>query len=153
MLLRRASPPVKSGAAHVSKIVCHSTGGSHRFGNPFRDGYFVIMERRMQKAFAAMMQELGQTSCLEISKSGGTKETRNGMLEARAAYERAGLNFGKHTVAITGFGSELDKYAIQNNWIKRFPMWDWVGGRTSETSAVGLLPAALQGFDIDNLLR
>ena len=32
-------------------------------------------------------------------------------------------------------------------------MWDWVGGRTSETSAVGLLPAALQGIDIDALLE
>jgi glucose-6-phosphate isomerase len=32
-------------------------------------------------------------------------------------------------------------------------MWDWVGGRTSETSAVGLLPAALQGVDVDALLR
>jgi glucose-6-phosphate isomerase len=31
-------------------------------------------------------------------------------------------------------------------------MWDWVGGRTSETSAVGLLPAALQGLDIDQFL-
>src|SRR5438477_12777714 len=31
-------------------------------------------------------------------------------------------------------------------------MWDWVGGRTSETSAVGLLPAALQGLDIDGIL-
>jgi glucose-6-phosphate isomerase len=31
-------------------------------------------------------------------------------------------------------------------------MWDWVGGRTSELSAVGLLPAALQGFDVDSLL-
>ena len=31
-------------------------------------------------------------------------------------------------------------------------MWDWVGGRTSETAAVGLLPAALQGIDIDQLL-
>lgn len=31
-------------------------------------------------------------------------------------------------------------------------MWDWVGGRTSELSAVGLLPAALQGLDIDGLL-
>jgi glucose-6-phosphate isomerase len=31
-------------------------------------------------------------------------------------------------------------------------MWDWVGGRTSVTSAVGLLPAALQGLDIDALL-
>jgi len=31
-------------------------------------------------------------------------------------------------------------------------MFDWVGGRTSETSAVGLLPAALQGLDVDSLL-
>ena len=31
-------------------------------------------------------------------------------------------------------------------------MWDWVGGRTSQTSAVGLLPAALQGIDIDAFL-
>jgi len=31
-------------------------------------------------------------------------------------------------------------------------MWDWVGGRTSELSAVGLLPAALQGIDIDAVL-
>jgi glucose-6-phosphate isomerase len=31
-------------------------------------------------------------------------------------------------------------------------MWDWVGGRTSELSAVGLLPAALQGFDVAAML-
>jgi len=31
-------------------------------------------------------------------------------------------------------------------------MWDWVGGRTSEFSAVGLLPAALQGIDIKSML-
>jgi glucose-6-phosphate isomerase len=32
-------------------------------------------------------------------------------------------------------------------------MWDWVGGRTSELSAVGLLPAALQGIQIEEMLR
>mgnify|MGYP001382672876 FL=1 len=106
----------------------------------------------MDRVIAAIGKELNQTLAVVISKSGGTKETRNGMLEARAAYERAGLNFGSHAVAVTQFGSELNKYAIQNSWIKRFPMWDWVGGRTSEMSAVGLLPAALQGFNIDDLL-
>ncbi|MEI9962417.1 MAG: hypothetical protein WDM76_15170 [Limisphaerales bacterium] len=40
----------------------------------------------------------------------------------------------------------------KGEWLTEFPMWDWVGGRTSELSAVGLLPAALQGFDIDSLL-
>jgi glucose-6-phosphate isomerase len=31
-------------------------------------------------------------------------------------------------------------------------MWDWIGGRTSELSVVGLLPAALQGLAIRELL-
>jgi glucose-6-phosphate isomerase len=31
-------------------------------------------------------------------------------------------------------------------------MFDWIGGRTSVLSAVGLLPAALQGLDVDGLL-
>jgi len=31
-------------------------------------------------------------------------------------------------------------------------MWDWVGGRTSRRSAVGLVPAALQGLDVRALL-
>lgn len=106
----------------------------------------------IDKVLAQLDGQLGQTLCVVISKSGGTKETRNGMSEARAAYTRAGLKFEDHAVAVTGVGSELDKVAQNNYWLRRFPMWDWVGGRTSELSAVGLLPAALQGLDIDGLL-
>src|SRR5262249_42960281 len=95
---------------------------------------------------------LAETLTVVISKSGGTKETRNGMLEAADAYGRAQLDFSRHAVAVTGVGSELDKVAERDGWIARFPMWDWVGGRTSELSAVGLLPAALQGVDIDAVL-
>lgn len=47
-------------------------------------------------------------------------------------------------VAITQEHSLLDKTARIEGWLARFPMFDWVGGRTSEMSAVGLLPAALQ---------
>ncbi|MEO6034791.1 MAG: glucose-6-phosphate isomerase [Verrucomicrobiota bacterium] len=100
----------------------------------------------------AGIEELGETLCVVISKSGGTKETRNGMLEAKAAYEKKGLNFGRHVVAVTGEGSELDKLAQKESWIERFEMWDWVGGRTSELSAVGLLPASLQGISISEML-
>jgi glucose-6-phosphate isomerase len=75
------------------------------------------------------------------------------MLEAEAAYRRAGLHFPWHAVAVTGAGSELDRLAREDGWLARFPMWDWVGGRTSVTSAVGLLPAALQGINIDSLLE
>src|SRR5688572_2767046 len=106
----------------------------------------------MDKVLAQLEGALGQTLTLVISKSGGTKETRNGMLEAKAAYERASLKFSDHAVAVTGENSQLDKTAVTEKWIARFPMWDWVGGRTSEMSAVGLLPAALQGIDIKNFL-
>ncbi len=68
------------------------------------------------------------------------------------SWYRSILCFGQHAVAITTNGSELDKHAIKNKWLTQFPMWDWVGGRTSELSAVGLLPAAIQGIDITNLL-
>ena len=98
-------------------------------------------------------KNLGTTLTLIISKSGGTKETRNGMLEVRAAYTKAGLDFPAYAVAVTGEGSELDRLATVEGWLARFPMWEWVGGRTSITSAVGLLPAALQGIDIDAFLK
>jgi glucose-6-phosphate isomerase len=107
----------------------------------------------MNRTLSAIGSKLDRTLCVVISKSGGTKETRNGMLVAQAAYEKAGLKFGQHAVAITMSGSELDKLSLANQWIERFPMWDWVGGRTSELSAVGLLPAALQGIDVDDLLE
>src|SRR6266571_3880937 len=104
------------------------------------------------RVFDKIDNYLSQTLVIVVSKSGGTKETRNGMLEAEAKFEEKGLPFGKHAVAVTGIGSELNKYAEKNKWIARFPMYDWIGGRTSVMSAVGLLPMALEGFDIDNFL-
>jgi glucose-6-phosphate isomerase len=139
------------GSALGPQFVAHALGDPrtdklkpHFFDNTDPDGMNLVL--------ATIGGDLKQTLCIIISKSGGTKETRNGMLLAKAAYEHAGLDFGSHSVAITMKGSALDKLAVQGKWLARFPMWDWVGGRTSELSAVGLLPAALQGFDITSLL-
>lgn len=96
--------------------------------------------------------QLNSTLVVVTSKSGSTPETRNGMLEVQHAYCKAGIDFAKHAVAITQAGSKLDQIAKAEGWLKTFPMWDWVGGRTSVLSAVGLLPAALQGLAIDDLL-
>lgn len=98
-------------------------------------------------------EELPVTLCIIISKSGGTVETRNSMLEVRKAYEEAGLSFPGHAVAITQRGSQLDQLSQREGWLKTFPMWDWVGGRTSLLSAVGLLSLALQGIDTASLLQ
>jgi len=138
------------GSALGPQFVADSLGGEKPplhlsfFDNTDPDG--------MDKVLAGIGEALKQTLVVVISKSGGTKETRNGMIEARHAFERAGLSFAAHAVAVTGSGSELDRTASQEGWLGVFPMWDWVGGRTSVTSAVGLLPAALQGIDIDRLL-
>ena len=102
--------------------------------------------------FAEIGDRLKSTLVLVISKSGGTPEARNGMVEAKAAFEAAGLDFAKQAVAVTGEGSKLDTVAKSENWVSTFPMFDWIGGRTSELSAVGLLPAALQGVDIRAML-
>ena len=116
----------------------------HFFDNTDPDGFDRVFDR--------LGPDLASTLVIVISKSGGTKETRNGMLEAEARFAAAGLQFPQHAVAVTGVGSELDKYAERNGWLARFPMFDWIGGRTSVMSAVGLLPAALQGIDIDRFL-
>ena len=140
------------GSALGPQFVADALGGPKKdrintfyFDNTDPDG--------MDRTLGHLEGQLGQTLSVVISKSGGTAETRNGMLEAKNAYTNAGLNFAKHAIAITGEGSKLDTLAVDENWLYRLPMWDWVGGRTSELATVGLLPAALQGINISDLLN
>lgn len=129
----------------------------HALGNPRKDEMEVFFFDNtdpdgIDYVLASLRNQLAKTLVVVISKSGGTVETRNGMLEAIAAFKAAGLDYPKHFVAVTGAGSKLDQTAQTEGWLARFAMWDWVGGRTSELSAVGLLPAALQGIDIQAML-
>src|SRR6184192_4714318 len=114
------------------------------FDNTDPDGF--------DRVWGKLKDALEETLVIVISKSGGTKETRNRMVEAEAKYRAARVDFARHAVAVTGIGSELDRHAEENDWLARFPMHDWVGGRTSVMSAVGLLPMALLGFEIDRFL-
>ena len=116
----------------------------HFFDNTDPDG--------IDHTLSEIGSSLSTTLVLVISKSGGTPETRNGMLEAEQAFTQKGLDFAKHAIAITGDGSKLHEYSQKKGWLDFLPMWDWVGGRTSETAAVGLMPAILQGIDIDDFL-
>jgi glucose-6-phosphate isomerase len=106
----------------------------------------------IDRTLTELKERLATTLVIIISKSGGTPETRNGMLEVKHAYEEQGLEFAKFAIATTGHNSNLENIAKSEGWLATFPMHDWVGGRTSEMSAVGLLPAALQGVDIDAML-
>lgn len=136
------------GSALGPQFVADALGTSkdrlriHFIDNTDPDGF--------DRVFGALAGRLGTTLAVVTSKSGGTPEPRNALREAQTLWSRAGLDFARHAVAVTGAGSELDQHA--NGFLARFPMWDWVGGRTSEFGAVGLVPAALQGLDIDGLL-
>jgi glucose-6-phosphate isomerase len=139
------------GSALGPQFVSHALGQPgtdrmevHFFDNTDPDGMDYVLAR--------LGANLARTLVVVISKSGGTVETRNGQLEAAAAFRAAGLSHPGHFVAVTGAGSKLDQLARKDGWLATFPMWDWVGGRTSELCAVGLLPAALQGLDIDAML-
>jgi glucose-6-phosphate isomerase len=106
----------------------------------------------MDRVWAGIGENLATTMVIVISKSGGTKETRNGMLETEEAFRLRGLSFPGHAVAVTQEGSQLDRHADTEEWMRKFPMTDWVGGRTSVMSTVGLVPCALVGVDIDQFL-
>jgi glucose-6-phosphate isomerase len=126
----------------------------HFFDNTDPDGFDRVFSQidPSSPGNGAASDGLAETLVIVISKSGGTKETHNGMLEAEAKFKQRGIDFARQAVAVTGAGSDLDKYAEKNGWLARFPMHDWVGGRTSVMSPVGLVSMALQGFDIDGFL-
>ena len=139
------------GSALGPQLVSHALGSPgrdrmavHFFDNTDPDGFDFVLGQ--------IGADLASTLVVVISKSGGTLETRNGQLEAAAAFKAAGLAYARHFVAVTGAGSKLDLLSQKEGWLARFPMWDWVGGRTSELCAVGILPAALQGIDVDAVL-
>lgn len=137
------------GSALGPQFVYHALGSKSKLTTYFFDNTDPAgIDTTLQQIGSG----LNKTLVLVVSKSGGTAETRNGMLEAQEFFEANKLNFSKHAVAVTGEGSKLFNYATDNKWITTFPMEDWVGGRTSIMSTVGLVPAALQGIDIDGFL-
>ena len=84
------------------------------------------------------------TLVVVVSKTFTTAET---MLNAKTVrgWLRSGLDqddVSKHLAAITSKGSLAVEFGIPEDRV--FPMWDWVGGRYSVSSAVGVLPLALQ---------
>ena len=91
--------------------------------------------------------DIDKTHFLIISKSGGTVETISIFKYIFAPNQ----DKNKYTF-ITDIGSNLDKFA-QDLGSKCFYLPDNVGGRFSVLSVVGLLPLALCGINIKELLR
>ena len=89
------------------------------------------------------------TLVVVISKTFTTTET---MLNARSVRSWLTSELGtaatsKHMVAVSTNLKLVEEFGIDPE--NAFGFWDWVGGRYSVTSAVGLLPLSLQyGFEV-----
>jgi len=92
--------------------------------------------------------DLNNAQFLVISKSGNTIETISIFKYLNSLVE---INSSNCTI-ISEAGSALTKFASDNN-IKAFDLAQNVGGRFSVFSVVGLVPLAMVGVDIDNLLN
>ncbi|WP_199610843.1 glucose-6-phosphate isomerase [Flocculibacter collagenilyticus] len=89
-----------------------------------------------------------QTLVITSSKSFSTQETLQNSLVAKQWLRDAGASqddIGKHFVAVSSNIDAAVQFGIKQENI--FPMWDWVGGRYSVWSAIGLPLAIAIGFE------
>jgi transaldolase/glucose-6-phosphate isomerase len=87
------------------------------------------------------------------SKSGGTIEPNSFLAYFyERAREQLGGPPGRHFIAITDPGSSLEARARELGFRSIVPGIPSVGGRFSALTAFGLLPAALQGIDLQDWL-
>jgi glucose-6-phosphate isomerase len=114
-----------------------------------------VMENVDPTTIGALLDrlEMGRTLFLVISKSGGTPETMAQYLVVRGRLERAlGEGLHRHFVFITDPVNGALRRIARDEGILSLDIPPNVGGRFSVLSPVGLLPAALIGIDVDQLL-
>ena len=80
--------------------------------------------------------DLSKTVVVVVSKSGTTLETLTNEAYVREHFLKVGLDPKHHFIAVTGKESPMDNPA---QYLAAFYMWDYVGGRYSATSMVGLV--------------
>ncbi|MEI6613261.1 MAG: hypothetical protein WCL37_00015 [Chrysiogenales bacterium] len=124
-----------------------------------KEGYLdlAILDSTHPEAVLAHSQKFDPKKTLYIisTKSGGTVETFSFMkffynqVLAVVGKEKA----GKHFIAITDPGSGLETAAKQLNFRKIFLNDPDIGGRYAALSLFGIVPAALLGIDIKELLK
>lgn len=98
---------------------------------------FFISNVDPDDAAAVLNQVTLATSLVVIvSKSGTTMETLANEQIVRQALHRVGLEPRYHCVAVTGEGSPMDNLG---QYLRSFHMYDYIGGRFSITSMVGMV--------------
>ena len=98
--------------------------------------------------------DLGQTLFIVSSKSGGTTEPNilKDYFFAKVA-EKVGDRAGKQFIAITDPGSSLERHAKEQGFRRIFHGVPSIGGRYSVLSPFGLVPAAIAGLNVAEMVE
>jgi transaldolase / glucose-6-phosphate isomerase len=142
-------------AAGFAHVVLLGMGGSSLAPEVLRRTYDAERLRVLDTTHPAAIRrleaelDLDATLFVVSSKSGSTLETRS---HADYFWERSGRS-GESFVAVTDPGSELERLAVERGFRAVFHGEPTIGGRYSALSVFGMVPAALAGIEIDEILE
>jgi transaldolase/glucose-6-phosphate isomerase len=148
-VLSFANDVVSAGA--IDDFVVLGMGGSSLAPEVMRltfgADHFHVLDTTHPKAIRALESKIDpeRTLFLSASKSGTTLETRS-----HTAYF---LERGGQFAAITDPGSDLERFAHENGFLRVFHGEPTIGGRYSALSPFGIVPAVLMGVDATRLLE
>jgi transaldolase / glucose-6-phosphate isomerase len=122
-----------------------------------RDGWpeLLVLDSTVPEAVMALESrlDLKRTLFIVASKSGTTTEP---VMFHRYFYDRvksaAGENAGQHFIAVTDPGTQMVEDAKRDRFREIFLNMADIGGRYSALSYFGLVPAALTGVDVKELV-
>jgi glucose-6-phosphate isomerase len=163
----------QGGGQAFSNLVVLGIGGSalgtvalrtalrHPFWNELDDDArefyprLYVLDNVDPATFGAFLErvDLRRTLFNVISKSGGTAETMSQYLVVRERLQaELGDGYRRHLLFTTDPEKGVLRALAKEEDIATLPVPPNVGGRFSVLSAVGLLPAAMIGIDVDELL-
>ena len=153
-LLPQIEEIAKKFASHTRIVLCGMGGsslGPEVIALTYKKDIFIFDSTDPNYSRHAIGTDLAHTLVVVSSKSGSTIETSSQRALFEGQFQAAGLNPLDHMLFVTDPGSPLDKEVRASGYsvINADPN---VGGRFSVLSAFGLVPSALIGAPIKEIL-
>ena len=152
----------KAKADGFKHVVLLGMGGSSlapevfqkTFGNAAGYPELLVLDSTHPAAVKSVEARIdpARTLFLISSKSGTTTETNSFFYYFWDRLKQLEAEPGRHFVAITDPGTALEKLAAERKFRATFNAPEEVGGRYSALTVFGLVPAALIGVDVDEVL-
>ncbi|MGH3385481.1 MAG: glucose-6-phosphate isomerase [Nocardioidaceae bacterium] len=140
----------------VTRVVLCGMGGSSLAPEVITSSYgaeLVVLDSTNPSVISrALAGDLESTVVVVSSKSGGTVETDSQRRAFVQAFTAAGIDAATRIVVVTDPGSPFEQLAVDEGYRKIFLADPQVGGRYSALTAFGLVPSALAGVDVAELL-